>query len=199
MRKSLTGLLLVAVLASLSAQGAYGGGSTMSRSPAPMSSYDGAPDASSMMAPPETTAPSPAAPSMMSQAMSYEELKARGQLADTMVGASLRSAPSTGRKVAFTSLAAAQTLVAGGPVVLFFAADWCPSCQADLRDINANGAKLGKATVVVVDFDKSAELRSRFGVTVQDSFVRIDAKGMSLGAWNGGGVAGILARLGGMM
>jgi hypothetical protein len=35
--------------------------------------------------------------------------------------------------------------------VLLFAADWCPYCQADLKDINANGSRLGGVTIVVVD------------------------------------------------
>ncbi len=58
----------------------------------------------------------------------------------------------------------------------------------DLKDINANGSRLGKVNVVVVDYDKSASLKARYGVTVQDTFVQIDAKGVRLGIWNGDGV-----------
>ena len=54
-----------------------------------------------------------------------------------------RFAPSEGKKVIFSTLEDAQALAAAGPVVLFFAADWCPTCIAALRDINANGGKLG--------------------------------------------------------
>jgi thiol-disulfide isomerase/thioredoxin len=115
--------------------------------------------------------------------------------ADPKVGAELRFAKSTGRKVIFTDMAAAQALAAKGPVVLFFAADWCPFCQADLKDINANGSILKEITVVVLDFDKEKAAKKQFGVTVQDTFVQIDAKGTKLAAWNGGGVAGILKRL----
>ena len=113
-------------------------------------------------------------------------------MADPKVGHELRMAPSTGRKVLFTTLAAAEAFTSNGPVVLFFAADWCPYCQADLKEINADGAKLKDITVVVLDYDKEKALRRQYAVTVQDTFVQIDAKGTSLTAWNGGGVDGIL-------
>jgi len=103
-----------------------------------------------------------------------------------------RFAPSEGKKVIFTTLGDAQALAAGGPVVLFFAADWCPTCIAALRDINANGGELGAITVVIVDYDKAGELKSRYGVTSQHTFVQIDSKGTRLAAWNGGGVQDIV-------
>lgn len=114
--------------------------------------------------------------------------------ADPKVGAELRAAKSTGRKVLFTTLDAARALSAQGPVVLFFAADWCPYCQQDMRDINANGSRLRDITVVVLDYDTEKAVKRTYGVTVQDTFVQIDASGMKLAAWNGGGVDGILAR-----
>ncbi len=114
-------------------------------------------------------------------------------MADPRVGAQLRAATSTGHKVPYTSLDAAQALAAKAPTVLFFAADWCPYCQADFKDINANGSRMGKITIVVVDYDKERQLEKTYGVTVQDTFVQIDAKGAKLAAWNGGGVDGILA------
>lgn len=103
-----------------------------------------------------------------------------------------RFAPSEGKKVIFTTLGDAQALAAEGPVVLFFAADWCPTCIAALRDINANGGKLGAITVVIVEYDKAGELKSRYGVTSQHTFVQIDSRGTRLAAWNGGGVQDIV-------
>ena len=115
--------------------------------------------------------------------------------ADPAVGNQLRFAMSTGKKVIFTSLMAAEDIAARGPAVLFFAADWCPYCQADLRDINANGSRLGAATVIVLNYDKVADLKTKYGITAQDTFVQIDAKGNKLAVWNGGGVDGILSHL----
>ena len=115
--------------------------------------------------------------------------------ADPKVGSELRFAKSTGHKVIYTDVEAAKALAAKGPTVFFFAADWSASCQADLREINANGSRLGNITIVVVDYDKERQLEKAFGVTVEDTFVQITAAGARLGAWNGGGVDGILARV----
>jgi len=115
--------------------------------------------------------------------------------ADPKVGSELRFAASTGHKVIYTDLEAAKALAAKAPTVLFFAADWWQYCQADLREINANGSRLGNITIVVVDYDKERQLEKAYGVMVQDTFVQIDAMGARLGSWNGGGVDGILARM----
>jgi thiol-disulfide isomerase/thioredoxin len=113
--------------------------------------------------------------------------------ADPKVGSQLRFAPSSGTKVIFTTLEAAEVLAAKRPTVLFFSADWCPYCQADLRDINANGSRLGNIAIVVANYDKTAELNAKYGITVQDTFVQIDAAGAEKAIWTGGGVDGILA------
>lgn len=115
--------------------------------------------------------------------------------ADPVVGNQLRYAPSSGTKIIFSSLAAAEALAQKQPTVLFFAADWCQYCQADLRDINANGDQLGGIAVVVADYDKTADLKAAYGITRQDTFVQIDAAGKQLAAWTGGGVDGILSHI----
>jgi thiol-disulfide isomerase/thioredoxin len=110
-------------------------------------------------------------------------------------GRMLRTAMSTGHKVIFTDMAAARSLAEKGPTVLFFAADWCPDCRADLEDINANGSRLGDVTVVVADYDKTADIKAMYGITSQHSYVQIDSHGKALAIWSGGGVAGILAHV----
>jgi hypothetical protein len=40
-------------------------------------------------------------------------------------------------------------------------------------------------TIVVVDFDNSDDLRKKYGITVQHTFVQIDATGESLKKWSG--------------
>lgn len=122
-------------------------------------------------------------------------MNSTGMKADPRVGNELRYAMSSGNKVIFTSLTAAEGIAAKGPAVLFFAADWCPYCQADLKDINANGSRLGNATIIVLNYDKVSDLKTVYGITVQDTFVQIDASGRKLAVWNGGGVDGILSHL----
>jgi thiol-disulfide isomerase/thioredoxin len=115
--------------------------------------------------------------------------------ADPRVGNQLRYAPSSGTKVIFTTLDEAKALTAKHPTVLFFAADWSPYCQADLRDINSNGDRLGEVAIVVADYDKTAELKARYGISHEDTFVQIDANGKQKAVWIGGGVDGILSHL----
>ena len=122
-------------------------------------------------------------------------MSANPMKADTRVGNQLRYAPSSSTKVIFTTLDAAKALAAKRPTVLFFAADWCPYCQADLRDINANGDRLGDVAIVVADYDKTAELKAKYRITVQDTFVQIDANGKQKAVWAGGGVDGILSHI----
>ena len=47
----------------------------------------------------------------------------------------------------------------------------------------------------MVDYDKERKLEKTYAVTVQDTFVQIDAAGTRLTAWNSGGVDGILAHV----
>ncbi len=74
-------------------------------------------------------------------------------------------------------------------VVLFFHAKWCPSCIA------ANKAFLTKAdqipagvTVLKTDYDTEKELKTKYGVTYQHTFVQIDAEGNMIAKWNGGDI-----------
>ncbi len=40
-------------------------------------------------------------------------------------------------------------------------------------------------TIVVVDFDTANDLRQKYGVTVQHTFVQVDAEGNELAKWSG--------------
>lgn len=124
-------------------------------------------------------------------------MSANPMKADPVVGNELRYAKSSGTKVIFTTLEAAEALAAKQPTVLFFAADWCPYCQADLKDINANGNQLGGVAIVVANYDTATDMKAKYGITAQDTFVQIDAAGMQKALWNGGGegVDGILSHI----
>lgn len=94
-----------------------------------------------------------------------------------------------GPTVKYTDLETAAKYAEKGPTVLFFNADWCPACQAASKDLAENGAMLAKGiTVVKVNYDKSSELKTKYGVTSQHTFVQIDTNGEKLKIWSGGGV-----------
>jgi len=111
-------------------------------------------------------------------------------------GGAMMMSGAASRVVAFTTLAAARLLAAQGPTVLFFSASWCPTCRAAMRELEAGVERLGGVVVVVVDYDRAGELKKRYGVTYQHTWVRIDAGGRRLEAWNGGGLDELLRRMG---
>ena len=87
--------------------------------------------------------------------------------------------------VPFRSEADAQKLVSdhGKSVVYFFAASWCPDCQAIKKHLQTSNdlGKLDKNTVIEeVDYDTQKDLKSKYSITHQTAFVRIDATGNAI-------------------
>ena len=83
---------------------------------------------------------------------------------------------------------------AGTKVVYFFHAPWCPTCRATEKAIGRDGIPAG-LTLVKVDFDTENDLRKKYGVTTQHTFVQVDPSGAELAKWTGSiGGAEILAK-----
>jgi thioredoxin 1 len=83
---------------------------------------------------------------------------------------------------AASKLAMADT----GKVVLFFRASWCPTCKALDADIKKNAMSIPKGvTILDVDYDTSADLKKKYGVTYQHTLVQVDSKGTQLMKWQG--------------
>jgi thioredoxin 1 len=75
-----------------------------------------------------------------------------------------------------------------GKVVLFFRASWCPTCKALDADIKAHMANIPEGVHILdVDYDNSADLKQKYGVTMQHTLVQVDAKGNLITKWSGGG------------
>lgn len=71
-------------------------------------------------------------------------------------------------------------------VVLFFRAGWCPTCRAVDADIKANLGKIPSSlTILDVNYDNSAALKKKYGVTYQHTFVQVDKDGNLIKKWNG--------------
>jgi peroxiredoxin len=78
-----------------------------------------------------------------------------------------------------------------GDVVLFFRADWCPTCRAADADIRANLSDIPAGlTILDVDYDTATALKQKYIVTYQHTFVLVDAAGNQLAKWSGGGGGG---------
>ncbi len=71
-------------------------------------------------------------------------------------------------------------------VVMFFNASWCSTCKIARDNFESSLDQIPlDLTIVVVDFDNSDDLRKKYGITVQHTFVQIDANGESLKKWSG--------------
>jgi len=71
-------------------------------------------------------------------------------------------------------------------VVLFFRASWCPTCRALDADIKANLSKIPSDLAVLdINYDDSAALKQKYGVTYQHTFVQVDKDGTLIKKWSG--------------
>jgi len=92
-----------------------------------------------------------------------------------------------GKYVDYSPETITQAKSAGGKTVLFFHAKWCLFCRAAEADILANKNKIPEdVTILKVDYDSAKDLRQKFGITTQHTFVQIDKDGRELGKWVGG-------------
>lgn len=74
-----------------------------------------------------------------------------------------------------------------GNIVLDFSATWCPSCRTFKADVESNlDAIPSDLTLVLVDYDSNTELKQKYGITQQHTFVQIDNTGNQIQKWSGG-------------
>lgn len=76
----------------------------------------------------------------------------------------------------YNASAVSDALSAGKNVILFFHAPWCPTCKA--ADANFLKKTAPANTVVFkTDYDSNTDLRKKYGVTYQHTFVSLNADG----------------------
>ena len=86
--------------------------------------------------------------------------------------------------ITYDQYQASKDTYADSKVVLFFNATWCPDCRAINEALTSDPGKIPAGTTVVsVDYDQHADLRQRYGVTMQHTFVQVDAQGMATRTW----------------
>lgn len=109
---------------------------------------------------------------------------------------SSEAAPSgPGSYITLADYDADKGAYASTDVVLFFNAAWCSTCREARDNIESDLAGIpSDLTIVVVDFDTATDLRQKYGVTVQHTFVQIDAEGTELAKWSGSVTADQIAQ-----
>lgn len=81
----------------------------------------------------------------------------------------------------------------GNKVVLFFYAPWCPYCRAADAVFKAKPQDIPSGvTVLKTDYDSNTDLKRKYGVTYQHTFVQIDAQGDMVSKWNGGDIDNLI-------
>ena len=69
-------------------------------------------------------------------------------------------------------------------LIYFFKTDWCFACKVVSADARANLNLIPSNVVFVeLDFDTENELRERYQVTVQTTFVQVDKDGNKINMW----------------
>ena len=75
---------------------------------------------------------------------------------------------------------------ATGDVVLYFHADWCPSCRNTESDLSQKKDTIPSGlTILKVNYDEETALKQKYGVTYQHTFVQVDEEGKKLKQWGG--------------
>ena len=98
--------------------------------------------------------------------------------------------------ITYDQYQASKDKYADSKVVLFFNAKWCPDCRAINEALTSDPGKIPAGTTVVsVDYDQHADLRQRYGVTMQHTFVQINSSGDKVRQWASTSTDGLLKEL----
>lgn len=86
--------------------------------------------------------------------------------------------------------------------VLFFYANWCPTCRPADANFSDNKDRIPEdVTLIRVNYNDSEtdqqekDLAKKYGITYQHTYVQIDASGKEITKWNGGQINELLANI----
>jgi thiol-disulfide isomerase/thioredoxin len=132
-----------------------------------------------------TSAASEAMESKESEPMESEAMESKES--DEMASAEAEPAEAAaGAYITLAEYEGSKDMYAASDVVLFFNASWCSTCKEARENLEADPAAIPAGlTIVKVDYDDSDELKQKYGVTVQHTFVQVDADGNEIAKWNG--------------
>lgn len=89
------------------------------------------------------------------------------------LGLGLAALAASAAEVPFDKARFDTALAQGKPVIVDFAASWCPTCKAQkpIVDSLLKETKMQPVTLFAADYDKEVALKKRLGVTMQSTFV----------------------------
>lgn len=100
-------------------------------------------------------------------------MKLQTSIFTTLAAVLAFSAAANAAELPFNQAAFDQAVAAGKPVVVDFAADWCPVCRAQKPVISAilQAPAMAGVTVFVANFDKESGLKKALRVSGQSTLV----------------------------
>ena len=131
---------------------------------------------------------------MESEAMESEAMESE-ESNDMESTAAEPAAATSGAYITLAEYEGSKDMYAASDVVLFFNASWCSTCKEARENLEADPTAIPAGlTIVKVDYDDSDELKQTYGVTVQHTFVQVDADGNEIAKWNGSVTADEIAK-----
>lgn len=129
-----------------------------------------------------------------------EAVNGGGMAVDTAAGDVSSAVPAviaqSGKYLDYSPSLATSEQEAGRKVVLFFHAPWCPYCRAaDIAFKSRLDEIPAEVIILKTDYDSHAELKRKYGITYQHTFVQIDDQGYPLSKWNSGDIDNLLKYL----
>ena len=105
------------------------------------------------------------------------------------------SVPQAGSRYVDYSAAAYES-ASNQKRVLYFYATWCPTCSVANQDFTANSSQIPENVIIFrTNYDKELDLKRKYAITYQHTFVQVDEIGGEITKWNGGGLSELLQNI----
>ena len=118
----------------------------------------------------------------------YTKLLKKNQTANTRAESRVTTQINqTDKYISYSQEKIQAELDKGQRVLLFFHATWCPTCQSAEEDILSRIDEVpDDLTVIKIDYDSNKELRKKYNVSYQHTFVQLDQNSEVVTQWSGG-------------